>query len=203
MEGRAVLFDLDGTLCDLRALHFQALNKALAESGFKEITHDEHVSTYDGLPTEKKLDLLGIPSWARYTVYDRKQTNTMSLIREFVVPDWRLNKEVAKIGREAFVAVVSNARNETCVSVLLRSRLGPYVKMLIAGPHARPKPDKEPYEKALIAAHLDPSQTIAVEDNHYGAESAERAGIRCLRVSGPSDISYDYVMSVFDVEVAV
>ena len=197
MGRRAVLFDLDGTLVDLRRLHWQALNLALAEVGWPAITIEQNTTTYNGLPTRTKLELLGVPDWLRDSVNASKQEHTMLMLSTGCRRDERLLDELEKIGKEAFIGVVSNALNDTCVAVFMRTGIGRHVKMLIAGPHERPKPDPGPFLKALSAAHLDPKDTIAVEDNHYGIEAAENAGLRCLRVAGPSDVTYEFVMSGF------
>ena len=56
---KLIIFDLDGVLVDARELHYQALNRALISIDKKyEIPRDEHLSTYDGLSTTKKLNLL-------------------------------------------------------------------------------------------------------------------------------------------------
>ena len=56
---RLVIFDLDGVLVDARELHYNALNKALSSIDEKYVIgRDEHLSTYDGLSTTKKLNML-------------------------------------------------------------------------------------------------------------------------------------------------
>ena len=55
MTIKAVLFDMDGVLIDARDWHYEALNKALAIFGM-EINRYDHLVTYDGLPTKKKLE---------------------------------------------------------------------------------------------------------------------------------------------------
>ena len=50
---KAIIFDLDGVLVDARELHYEALNRALTKYDCT-ITRDEHLSTYDGLPTREK-----------------------------------------------------------------------------------------------------------------------------------------------------
>ena len=161
------------------------------------ISHEDHVSTYDGLSTKVKLKMLGVPEWAREAVATRKQDHTTRLIARHVRPDARLLGEMAQIGRYLFIGVVSNALLDTCVPVLFRSGLARHVQLLIAGPHAKGKPDPEPYQKAITAAHLDPNECVAVEDNHYGIQSADAAGLSVIEVSGPKDITFDLVMRGF------
>ena len=56
---KLVIFDLDGVLVDARELHYEALNEALHEADPKfTIGRQEHLSTYDGLSTSKKLEML-------------------------------------------------------------------------------------------------------------------------------------------------
>ncbi len=55
----AVLFDLDGVLVDATEWHYEALNRALGLFGYSISRHD-HLSTYNGLPTRKKLEMLSV-----------------------------------------------------------------------------------------------------------------------------------------------
>ena len=56
---KLIIFDLDGVLVDARELHYNALNRALKSINEKyTIERAEHLSTYDGLSTTKKLNLL-------------------------------------------------------------------------------------------------------------------------------------------------
>ena len=55
---KGLIFDLDGVLVDTKKIHFDALNKALKSVKAKEISFKDHLNIYDGLPTNKKLDIL-------------------------------------------------------------------------------------------------------------------------------------------------
>ena len=50
---KAVIFDLDGVLIEAKDWHYESLNRALGLFGL-EIPRDDHLVTYDGLPTKKK-----------------------------------------------------------------------------------------------------------------------------------------------------
>ena len=53
---KLVIFDLDGVLVEAKNIHYDALNEALGEQ--YAITWAEHLSTYDGLKTNQKLEML-------------------------------------------------------------------------------------------------------------------------------------------------
>jgi beta-phosphoglucomutase-like phosphatase (HAD superfamily) len=52
---KLIIFDLDGVLVEAKNIHFEALNKALVQYA---ITWEEHLSIYDGLKTNQKLEML-------------------------------------------------------------------------------------------------------------------------------------------------
>ena len=55
---KVIIFDLDGVLVDTKKIHFEALNLALKKFGSNEITFEDHVKIFDGLPTNEKLKIL-------------------------------------------------------------------------------------------------------------------------------------------------
>ena len=55
---KVIIFDLDGVLVDTKQIHFEALNQSLKKYNFKQISIDDHIKIYDGLPTIEKLKLL-------------------------------------------------------------------------------------------------------------------------------------------------
>ena len=56
---KAIIFDMDGVLIEAKDWHYEALNKSLRLFGY-EISRIDHLATYDGLPTRKKLEMLSI-----------------------------------------------------------------------------------------------------------------------------------------------
>ena len=56
---KLVIFDLDGVLIESREMHYQSLNQALYELDPKYvISREDHLSSYDGLNTTRKLEML-------------------------------------------------------------------------------------------------------------------------------------------------
>ena len=92
VEIKAVIFDLDGVLVDAREIHYNALNNALAKFNFT-ITREEHLSTYDGLPTKEKLQMLTEKKGLSVDLYDDvwkgKQEETFKILKQ-LEPDHRI-----------------------------------------------------------------------------------------------------------------
>ena len=59
MKIKAILFDMDGVLIEAKEWHYEALNRALKLFGMP-VSRFDHLTTFDGLPTMKKLELLSI-----------------------------------------------------------------------------------------------------------------------------------------------
>ena len=55
---KAILYDLDGVLVDATEWHYESLNAALKEVCGFVIKRDEHVSTFNGIPTIKKFQFI-------------------------------------------------------------------------------------------------------------------------------------------------
>ena len=88
---KLVVFDLDGVLVEARDIHYLALNKALAKMDESYvISREEHLSSYDGLPTSKKLIKLskekGLPVSFHKYVWEEKQKATENVISRNINP---------------------------------------------------------------------------------------------------------------------
>ena len=71
---------MDGVLIDAKDWHYEALNQALELFGMT-ISRDEHLSTFDGLPTREKLKILtksrGLPESLHQFLNSLKQKCTV------------------------------------------------------------------------------------------------------------------------------
>ena len=85
MEGKIklIIFDLDGVLVEAKNIHYEALNEALGDK--YAISWNEHLSTYDGLKTTQKLDMLsekkGLPIDIHSDIWENKQQLTLDKLR--------------------------------------------------------------------------------------------------------------------------
>lgn len=80
---KAIIFDMDGVLIEAKDWHYEALNGALELFGMS-ISRYDHLVTYDGLPTKKKLEMLslerGLPKGLHKFINDMKQQYTMEIV---------------------------------------------------------------------------------------------------------------------------
>ena len=81
---KLIIFDLDGVLVETKNLHYIALNKALGQK--YSINWEEHLSKYDGLKTNQKLEMLSVekklPKELHKTIWEKKQKYTLELLDE-------------------------------------------------------------------------------------------------------------------------
>ena len=123
---KLIIFDLDGVLIDARELHYEALNKALFSIDQKfTINKEEHLSTYDGLPTTKKLELLtknkNLPKESYSTIWANKQKYTKEIIDFGFSFDEKIRKVLSKLKQDEYkIYVASNSIRETVKMSLLR-----------------------------------------------------------------------------------
>ena len=193
MQDKLVIFDLDGTLIDSRELHFDALNDALTQVGPQYvISRDEHLSTYDGLNTTRKLKLLserkGLPTDMHDFVWREKQNSTFRLIKRFN-KDYTFIGMFMKIKERGFkIAVASNSIRETIKLALLSTGLLEYVDYVVSNEDVkRTKPYPEMYWQCMTALNVLPKNTIIIEDSHIGRQGALDSGGLLLPVEDATD----------------
>ena len=122
---KLICFDLDGVLVDARELHYEALNRALEVVDKKYIIErEEHLATYDGLSTKKKLNMLtehkGLPKNQHQIVWRLKQEKTLSLIEDFR-PDLRIKEMLQKLKSSGYkLMCATNSIRDTAKLQLIK-----------------------------------------------------------------------------------
>ena len=114
---KAVIFDMDGVLIEAKNWHYESLNKALRLFGY-EISRYEHLTTYDGLPTRQKLEMLtverGLPSELHAFINEMKQAYTMDMVHTQCSPMFVHEYALAKLKASDYkIAVASNSIRST------------------------------------------------------------------------------------------
>ncbi|MEE9367506.1 MAG: HAD-IA family hydrolase [Pontiella sp.] len=199
---KLVVFDLDGVLVESKDTHFKAFNMALADEGASYvISSDQHLKSFDGLPTNKKLEKLtrerGLPEEAHERVWYRKQECTFDVIRRDVKEDIVLQEVFQKLSEDGYkIYIASNSIRKTTKLYLLKLGLMEYIDEFISAEDVKhPKPNCEMYLKAMLHANAEPGQTMIVEDSHVGITAAVASGGHLCRVETPADVT---VKLIFD-----
>tara|TARA_Y100001937_G_scaffold127045_1_gene198030 strand:+ start:30241 stop:31629 length:1389 start_codon:yes stop_codon:yes gene_type:complete len=200
-----VIFDLDGVLVDARELHYEALNRALATVDEKYIVQrQEHLSTYDGLPTSKKLNMLtknkGLPKELHNTVWKRKQEMTYKIISEEMEYDERMRSVLRRLREDGHrICCASNSIRESVKMMLLKKGLLEYIEFIYSNQDVKhPKPSPEMYLKCMIKAGIGPKYTLIVEDSHIGRKAALSSGASLCAVRNPDDVTYEKVKGAIE-----
>lgn len=196
---KLIIFDLDGVLVDARELHYNALNEALADIDPQYvIERQEHLSTYDGLSTSKKLSMLtnskGLPEKLHNSVWKLKQEKTLKIINEFE-KDERISKVLKKFKSEGYkVACATNSIRDTAKLQLIRRGFFEHIDFLFSNQDVtKPKPDTEIYLRCMLKAGVGPHETVIVEDSHIGRKGAINSGAHLCAVKNSSDVTYDKI----------
>ena len=194
---KLIIFDLDGVLVEAKTIHFDALNNAL---GFDyAIEWNEHLSTYDGLKTQQKLDMLtlrkGLSVNKHKQIWDDKQKYTLEALRE-LKPNSVLRYTMNNLVNDGYkLAVCSNSIRKTVLTVLSKLDIIEYIDLIISNEDVKnSKPHPEMYWKGMSMMSCLPEETLIVEDSPYGLLAASRSKSHILRVNNPSDVTYDNII---------
>jgi len=197
---KLVVFDLDGVLVDAKEIHYESLNRALGEIDDDFIiSREEHMNTYDGLPTKKKLGLLtkyrALPKSLHEDIWKRKQELTASVIKDTLPFDERLRSVLQQLRNDGhLVYVCSNSIRESLKLMLYKTGLIEFVDYFIANDDVnQPKPSPEIYLRAMVHAGVKPNETLIVEDSYHGREAAISSGGYLCGVDSPKDVTYNRI----------
>ncbi|MCL7027210.1 hypothetical protein MKW94_016550 [Papaver nudicaule] len=180
----AVLFDIDGTLCDSDPLHFLAFRDMLQEMGFN-----------DGVPIDEEFfiqkiagkhnDDIGVilfPDWEPEKSHKwlvEKEAYFRRLAAEKLAPVkglYKLCKWVEDRGLKR--AAVTNAPKENAELALSSLGLTEFFQGVVLGDECeRAKPFPDPYLKGLKLLSTSPDHTLVFEDSVSGTKAGVAAGL--------------------------
>lgn len=198
---KLIIFDLDGVLLDSREIHFNSLNKALEEEGADPITREEHLSKYDGLPTNEKLKMLvaeGRLAKDRCEyVYKWKQLFTLDEYAKIPKSDKLIHfiQLIKSFDQNIKIAVASNSIRETLRHALVQLGIIRYVDYFVSNEDVKfNKPYPEMYWDCMKAVKALPKDTVIFEDSHIGREGALNSGAHLIPVSDSLDLTQEKIM---------
>lgn len=199
MTIKGVLFDMDGVLVDARDWHYDALNRALELFGYR-ISRDEHLSTFDGLPTRQKLKILsrsrGFPFELHGFLNQLKQKYTIQISHMRCRPTFAHQLALSNLSKDNYkIAVCSNSVRNSIETMMGLTLLAQYIDLILSNEdveHSKPHP--EIYQTAMEHFGLKPDECLILEDNEHGIAAARASGGHVMVVNDPSDVRYEAIM---------
>lgn len=196
---KLVIFDLDGVLVDACDWHRDALNEALLEVSNTSIEEKEHVSTFNGIPTRKKLEILidqkRVKESELERIYDLKQEKTIQIIQQKAQKRKEKIELITELKRRGFVvACFTNSIRETANLMLSKTGVLDLFELVVTNQDvSNPKPDPEGYVKVMKHFRASKEETCIIEDSPKGIEAAEQSGAQVIVVKNPDDVNLSLI----------
>lgn len=195
---KGILFDMDGVLIEAKDWHYEALNQALSLFGM-EISRYDHLVTYDGLPTKKKLEMLtlerGLPRALHNFVNDIKQELTFQVGYTKCKPMFCHQYALSNLKQMGYkMASCSNSIRNTMTVLYERAALIDYFEFYISNEDVKkPKPDPEMYQTAIQRLGFTPEECLILEDNDNGIKAAKGSGGHVMVVGDVHDVTLENI----------
>jgi len=186
---------MDGVLIEAKDWHYEALNRALRLFGM-EISRYEHLTTFDGLPTKRKLQILStqnnLPVELHDFINDMKQRYTMEIVNAQCKPRFIHEYALSKLKANGYkLAVCSNSIRDTIGVMMRKAALAEYLEFIVSNQDVtKAKPDPEMYNKAIARMGFAPTECLIVEDNENGIRAARASGAHVMEVDEVTDVTY-------------
>ena len=200
MTIKAILFDMDGVLIDAKEWHYEALNRALALFGMP-ISRFDHITSFDGLPTSKKLEFLSLerrlPTELHQFINDLKQKYTMEIVHTRCKPFFAHEYALARLQVLGYkMAVCSNSVRNSVITMMDYAGLTEYIDLMISNQDVSSgKPDPEMYLKAMVHFNLQPEECLIIEDNDNGIKAAKASGGHLQVVRHVAEVNLENILN--------
>ena len=178
--GRAVLFDIDGTLCDTNYLHVLAWRRVFLEDGRPEIT-SARIHRLVGMGTDQLLEeLCGGPR----PELKPERARHFDALKGEIRPLPRAGDLLRAVHSRGLRVVLATSAEKSDVEALLAAIDADDAIDAVTGASdveaAKPEPDV--FVSALELAGTPPEATVVVGDTVWDVEAAARAGMGCVAV---------------------
>jgi beta-phosphoglucomutase len=192
---QAVFFDFDGVIADSEPLHLRAYQAVLQADGI-DLNASEYYARYLGYDDRGLFEALAKDR--RLSLTDEKINAWVgmkaSIVEEMLKSDSILFPGAAACVRmfaeQVPLAVASGALEPEIEMVLEHANLRHCFGAIASasdGVRGKPAPDLYLLAMAKLGERASnafaPASCIAIEDSHWGLESARRAGLRCVAVT--------------------
>ena len=181
--GKALLFDIDGTLADTDALHLSAFNQVFLPHGhvFDRARASKELMGFSNVSISERF-LPGQPPERQAAIMAQKEEAFRKLASGQIKPLAGLMRLLALADR-AGVPMVAVTNAPRLNAEMLLSGLGimqRFKAVIIGDELAHGKPHPLPYLEGLRAANAAPELSLAFEDSRSGVQAASAAGIATI-----------------------
>lgn len=203
MKIKYLLFDMDGVLIEAKDWHYEALNKALSLFGL-EISRDEHLEIFDGLPTRVKLNMLtlekSLSSGLHTFINEMKQIYTTDLVHQFCKPKFVHQYALSHLKMDGYkISVCSNSVASTVNLMMQKSDLAKYLDVQFSADDVEnPKPAPDIYLTTMKYFGAKPEECLIVEDNENGVKAAKASGAHFMVVKDVDEVNYHNITSTIE-----
>lgn len=195
MKLRGIVFDFDGVIANSEPLHFQGFRDVLAAEGvtLSQADYFERYLGYDDVGAFAAVSADQRLAWSDDQIarlVDRKAVILERLEAEQSVLFPGAADAIRRLAAQGPLAIASGALRAEILRILEKEGLSSYFVLVVGAEDAEAsKPSPAPYLRAverLAAARTgwpDPSGYVAIEDSHWGLESARAAGLHTVAVT--------------------
>lgn len=183
---KAVIFDMDGVIIDSNPVHFKAWINVIKPFGINLVLDDfkdligkhstvvaKHIKEKYGL-SPSVLDLVKMKK-AKYIELLPIEVELRSNSVDFI----------DAVRQKYSTAVATSEDAKTTKLVMNKFELNDRFDTIFTSDDInKPKPYPEIYLKTAKALGVEPNECIVVEDTVPGVESAKRAGMKCIAITG-------------------
>lgn len=196
---KAILYDLDGVLVDATEWHYESFNNALNEIMGFTISRDEHIKTFNGLPTKEKMKILnnqGRLSEDKFDlVWEKKQEKTFEVIENTANIDpnkIRLHQNTKNLMK----VCVTNSIRKSALLMLEKTGQLDFMNFVISNEDVTiPKPSPEGYDMAIKKLNVLPKECMIVEDSPKGIKAAIESKSNVFEVSGYNEVTLENILT--------
>ena len=192
---QAIVFDFDGVIANSEPLHLLAFQQALSEDGI-ELSASEYYERYLGYDDVGMFAALGrdraLPMQGNRVeeLVARKGDRMQQLLRSGSVLFPGALEFIREAAAAVPIAIASGALRHEIDEIIGAAGVDTLFSVIVAaGDTPESKPSPAPYRLAFeqlrqqTGRALDPRRSVAIEDSHWGLESARGAGLRLVGIT--------------------
>ena len=197
-----IVFDLDGVLIDSKETHYKSLNEALLEIDKKYvISKKDHIEIFDGLSTNKKLEILtktrGLPENLYNKIWSSKQEKSIKFFHSIKVDEDLVDIMKYIKSNNIKIAVASNSIKKTVELCLNNLGIMEFVDLYLSNESVlNIKPSADIYTKCMKHFGIDPKDTVIIEDSFIGKMAAVNSGAKLQAVNSRKDVTPRLINSI-------